>query len=60
MRLWGKGKRMNPSVEAQIEALEAAWEREISRCHLGASPYDDDDLPDADLPTAILEIDRDE
>ena len=49
---------MIPSVEAQIEALEAAWEREISRCRLGASPYDD--LPDADLPTAILEIDRDE
>ena len=51
---------MIPSAEAQIEVLEAAWEREISRCHLGASPYDDDDLPDADLPTAILEIDRDE
>lgn len=37
-----------PSIDAQIEALETAWEREISRCHLGASPYDDDDLPDAD------------
>lgn len=49
-----------PSIDAQIEALETAWEREISRCHLGASPYDDDDLPDAVLPAAILEIDLDE
>lgn len=47
-------------IDQQIESLADAWEREISRCHLGASPYDDDDLPDADLPTAILEIDRDE
>lgn len=45
---------MNPSVEVQIEALEAAWEREISRCHLGASPYDD--LADADS-RSDLEID---
>lgn len=51
---------MTPSIDAQIEALASAWERQISRCRLGASPYDDDDLPDADLPAAILEIDRDE
>lgn len=51
---------MSIPIDQQIEALEAAWEREISRCHLGASPYDEDDLPDADLPAAILEIDRDE
>ena len=50
---------MNPSVEVQIEALEAAWEREISRCRLGASPYDDDDLPEV-CPSASCEIDRDE
>ena len=51
---------MTPSIDAQIEALADAWEREISRCRLGASPYDEDDLPDAELPAAILEIDRDE
>lgn len=49
-----------PSIDAQIDALEAAWERQISRLHLGASPYDDDDLPDAVPSAAILEIDRDE
>lgn len=41
-------------IDQQIEALEAAWEREISRCHLGASPYDD--LSDADS-CSDLEID---
>lgn len=46
-------------IDQQIEALEAAWEREISRCCLGASPYDDDDLPEV-CPSASCEIDRDE
>lgn len=35
-------------IDVQIEALEQAWERRIARCRLGASPYDDDDLPEAD------------
>ena len=46
-------------IDAQIEALEAAWEREITRCRLGASPYDDDDLPEV-CPSASCEIGRDE
>ena len=44
-------------IDAQIESLESAWEREISRCHLGCSPYDDD--PDDCLPAPSLIIDRD-
>lgn len=36
-------------IDLQIEALETAWERQISRLHLGASPYDDD--PDDDMWT---------
>lgn len=48
-------------IDAQIEALCEAHDREMARLHLGASPYDDDDLPDAVLPAAFLEInDRDE
>ena len=45
-------------IDQQIEALEAAWEREISRCRLGASPYDD--LNECGLLTYADEIDRDE
>ena len=45
-------------IDAQIDALADAWERQISRLHLGASPYDDD--PDDVLPASLLDInDRD-
>ena len=27
-------------IDTQIEALEEAFEREITRCHLGASPWE--------------------
>lgn len=45
-------------IDAQIDALADAWERQISRLHLGASPYDD--LPDADSRSDPEINDRDE
>lgn len=45
---------MSIPIDRQIESLVDAWEREISRLHLGASPYDDD--PDEELPPSPLII----
>ena len=52
---------MKIPLDIQIESLCEAHDRAMSRLHLGASPYDDDDLPDGDSHPPILEInDRDE
>lgn len=32
-------------IDAQIEALCEAHDREMARLHLGCSPYDDEDEP---------------
>lgn len=39
---------MPSPIDIQIEALEEAFEREITRCHLGASPWEDaeDEAPE--------------
>lgn len=43
-----------PSIDAQIEALCEAHDRDMARLHLGCSPYDDD--TDEVLPASSLII----